>query len=138
MNQPSAVAEKPLSTINVNTNTRINFYTQGQQLAARVVLILWLLASISPEGVLAVVHGTETAKTSTFPDPTGVNSHQGKLTLLKVVQRLKQLTEKGQQLMQYAVYLATDATIPLSLVYALLEEDDPEQLLEVVSDLSRR
>ena len=46
------MAEKPLSTIKVSTNTIINFYTQGQQLAARALFILWLLANSSPEGVL--------------------------------------------------------------------------------------
>ena len=47
------MAEKLLSIINVNTNKKIRFYTQGQQLAARVVFTLWLLASSSPEGVFA-------------------------------------------------------------------------------------
>ena len=50
------MAEKPLSTINVNTSRRANFYPQGQQRAARILrtLTLWLLASCSLEGTLAV------------------------------------------------------------------------------------
>ena len=130
------MAEKSLSTINVNTKTSINFYTQGQQLAARVVLTLWLLASSSPGGVLAVAHGTLLDPTVEKSLGLAVNSQQGKLTLPQVVQSLEQLTKKSQQLMQYAVYLAADATIPLSLVRALLGEDNLEQLLEEVSGLS--
>ena len=62
---------------------------------------------------------------------------QGKRTLPEVALNLEQLTKEGQQLMQYAAYL--DAYfIPLSLVSVLLEEDDPEQLSEVASELSRR
>ena len=50
------MAEKPLNTINVNTSRRANFYPQGQQRAARILrtLTLWLLASCSPGGTLAV------------------------------------------------------------------------------------
>ena len=48
------MAEQSFSIININTNKKISFYTQGQQLAARVLFILWLLASSSPEGVFAV------------------------------------------------------------------------------------
>ena len=61
---------------------------------------------------------------------------QGKRTLPEVALNLEQLTKEGQQLMQYAAYLDADF-IPLSLVSVLLEEDDPEQLSEVVRDLSR-
>ena len=32
---------------------KFSFYTQGQQSAARMLLIVWLLASCSPEGALA-------------------------------------------------------------------------------------
>ena len=39
--------------MNVNTSKEKSFYTQGQQFAARVLCIVWLLASISPEGALA-------------------------------------------------------------------------------------
>ena len=61
---------------------------------------------------------------------------QGRLTLPEVALGLETLTKAGQQLMQYAAYLDADF-IPLSLVSVLLEEDDPEQLSEVVRDLSR-
>ena len=63
-------------------------------------------------------------------------NQQSRLTLPEVVLGLETLTKAGQQLMQYAAYL--DAYfIPLSLVSVLLGEDDPEQLSEVVRDLSR-
>ena len=65
----------------------------------------------------------------------GINQ-QGRLTLPEVALGLETLTKAGQQLMQYAAYLDVDF-IPLSLVSVLLEEDDPEQLSEVVRDLSR-
>ena len=64
-------------------------------------------------------------------------NQQSRLTLPEVVLGLETLTKAGQQLMQYAAYLDADFT-PLSLVSILLEEDDPEQLSEVVRDLSRR
>ena len=37
-----------------NTSKEKSFYTQGQQFVARVLCIVWLLASGSPEGALAV------------------------------------------------------------------------------------
>ena len=37
----------------VNTSKERSFYTQGQQFTARVLFIVWLLASGSPEGMLA-------------------------------------------------------------------------------------
>ena len=61
---------------------------------------------------------------------------QGKLTLPEVALGLEKLTKEGQQLMQYAAYLDADF-IPRSLASALLGADDPEQLSEVASDLSR-
>ena len=51
--------------------------------------------------------------------------------------QLDKLTKAGQQLMQYAAYLDADFIIPLSLVSALIEEDNPKQLSEVVRDLWR-
>ena len=39
--------------MNVNTSKEKNFYTQGQRFAARILFILWLLASISPDSTLA-------------------------------------------------------------------------------------
>ena len=42
----------------VNTNQKINCYTQGQQFAARVLLILWLLASSNLESALATSEST--------------------------------------------------------------------------------
>ena len=53
MDQPLSIADKPFSTMNVNTNKKVSFYTQGQRFVAKVLLTVWLLASGSPEGVLA-------------------------------------------------------------------------------------
>ena len=56
MNKPLAIAYKPFRAMNMKANTskERNFYTQGQRFAARILFILWLLASSSPEGILAV------------------------------------------------------------------------------------
>ncbi|MEM7383261.1 MAG: tetratricopeptide repeat protein [Bacteroidota bacterium] len=61
---------------------------------------------------------------------------QGKLPLPEAALGLETLGEKGQQLMQCVAYLDADF-IPLSLVCSLLEEEDPEKLSEVATDLSR-
>ena len=37
-----------------NTSKEKKFYTQGQRFAARILFILWLLASVNPESVLAI------------------------------------------------------------------------------------
>ena len=53
ISKPLAIAYKPFRAMNVNTSKARSFYTQGQQFAARVLCIVWLLASGSPEGALA-------------------------------------------------------------------------------------
>ena len=53
ISKPLAIADKPFSVMKANTSKERNFYTQGQRLAARILFILWLLASVSPEGTLA-------------------------------------------------------------------------------------
>ena len=53
ISKPLAIAYKPFRAMNVNTSKEKSFYTQGHQFAARVLCIVWLLASISPEGALA-------------------------------------------------------------------------------------
>ena len=54
MNKPLAIAYKPFKTMKMNTSKERSFYTQGQRFAARVLCIVWLLASGSPEGALAI------------------------------------------------------------------------------------
>ena len=39
--------------MNINTSKKINFYTQGQRFAARMLCIVWLLVNGSPENALA-------------------------------------------------------------------------------------
>ena len=70
--------------MNTNTSKERSFYTQGQQFAARILCIVWLLASGSPEGVLAapkrqMVPATKTspgdpflASTPSTPPPGGI------------------------------------------------------------------
>ena len=53
INKPLAIAYKPFRIMKVNTSKKVSFYTQGQQFVARVLFIVWLLASVSPEGTLA-------------------------------------------------------------------------------------
>ncbi|MEM7382814.1 MAG: sister chromatid cohesion protein PDS5 [Bacteroidota bacterium] len=60
---------------------------------------------------------------------------QGKLALPEVSLGLEKLTKESQQLMQYGAYLDADF-IPRSLVSALLEEEDDEQLSRVMADLA--
>ena len=188
-----------------NTSNKISHYTQGRQFAARVLLTVWLLASGSPEGVLAGPQGQPAIKPSpqgflrllftscllcrsgspkdapqcqaskVLGDPNLASPPEcpvipypcilsevslGLETLTKEGQQLMQyaayldayfrqemsiwpevslnletLTKKGQQLMQYAAYLDADF-IPLSLVSVVLEEDDLDQLIKVVRELS--
>ena len=54
-----------------NTSKEKSFYTQGQRFTARVLFIVWLLASISPEGTLAAPKGQMTPDTTPSPgDPS--------------------------------------------------------------------
>ena len=190
----------------VNTSKKINYYTQGRQFAARVLLTVWLLASGSPEGVLAGQASILKASTlwlllssstkgapqcqaaevlggdSNLPvkpddsvndcartfssQPESNESNLSEVSLLETLTKegqqlmeyaadldvdadfrqetsiwpevslnLETLTKKGQQLMQYAAYLDADF-IPLSLVSVVLEEDDLDQLIKVVRELS--
>ena len=70
MNKPLTVANKPFKSMKTNTSKKINFYTQGQQFTARVLFTAWLLASFSPEGILAVPKHQMTPVIMTSPgDP---------------------------------------------------------------------
>ena len=60
------MARKLFSIINVNTNKKIRFYTQVQQLTARVLSILWLLHIGSLESTLAIPNYEAMAKTTGF------------------------------------------------------------------------
>ena len=57
MNKPLAIAYKPFRAMKANTSKERSYYTQGQRFAARILFILWLLASGSPEGILAAPKG---------------------------------------------------------------------------------
>ena len=72
MNKPLAIAYKPFRAMNMKANTskERSFYTQGQQFVARVLCIVWLLASSSPEGALAIPKRQMVPATTTSPgDP---------------------------------------------------------------------
>ena len=64
VDKPSTIADKPLSTMNVKTSKRISFYTQSQQFAARVLLIVWLLVSYIPGDALATQGVLRLSKTA--------------------------------------------------------------------------
>ena len=54
-----------------NTSKERNFYTQGQQVAAKVLFIVWLLASVSPASTLATPKRQMVPATTTSPgDPS--------------------------------------------------------------------
>ena len=71
MNKPLAIAYKPFIAMKKNTSKKRNFYTQGQQRVARILLAVWLLASVSPEGILATPKRQMVPATTTSPgDPS--------------------------------------------------------------------
>ena len=77
VNKPLAIADKPFRVMKANTSKERSFYTQGQQFAARVLLAVWLLASVSPEGTLATPkrQSAMTPATTTSPgDPSLANT----------------------------------------------------------------
>ena len=51
----------------VNTSKEKKFYTQSQRFVARVLLAVWLLASFSPESVLAIPKHQMTPAPTTSP-----------------------------------------------------------------------
>ena len=55
--------------MNVNTSKARSFYTQGQQFAARVLFIVWLLVSGSPESALATSKRQPAMKPATTTSP---------------------------------------------------------------------
>ena len=71
MNKPLAIAYKPFRAMKANTSKERSFYTQGQRFAARVLFILWLLASGSPDSILATPkHQMKPATTTSPGDPS--------------------------------------------------------------------
>ena len=66
-----AIAYKPFIAMKKNTSKERNFYTQGQRFAARVLFILWLLASGSPEGTLAAPQHQSAMALVTTTSPQG-------------------------------------------------------------------
>ena len=55
--------------MNVNISKEKSFYTQGQRFAARVLCIVWLLASGSPEGILAAPEHEQAIVPATTTSP---------------------------------------------------------------------
>ena len=74
ISKPLAIAYKPFRAMNVNTSKEKSFYTQGQQFAARVLCIVWLLASGSPESVLAIPKRQMTPAPTTSPQGSSLAS----------------------------------------------------------------
>ena len=71
MNKPSAIAGKSFRAMKANTSKERSFYTQGQRFVARVLLAVWLLASFSPEGVLAIPKRQPAMVPATTASPQG-------------------------------------------------------------------
>ena len=74
MNKPLAIAYKPFKSMKKNTSKERNFYTQGQQRVARILLAAWLLAIGSPEGTLATPKRQMTPATTTSPQGSSLAS----------------------------------------------------------------
>ena len=71
ISKPLRVANKPFKSMNTNTSKERNFYTQGQQRIARILLAAWLLAIGSPESTLATPKHQMTQVIMTSPgDPS--------------------------------------------------------------------
>ena len=70
MNKPSAIAGNPFITMRMNTIKERSYYTQGQRFAARILFIVWLLASLSTDSTLAAPDG-QPAMTPPMPLPGG-------------------------------------------------------------------
>ena len=74
ISKPLAIAYKPFRSMNANTSKGKKFYTQGQRFAARILFILWLLASVSPEGALATPKRQMVPATTTSPQGSSLVS----------------------------------------------------------------
>ena len=127
-------------TVKTIEHSKIN-HRQGQRFAARALFILCLLAS-SLGGTIATP-GSQLPPVATrdsqppgpfYASSEGSSSPCHSLTALEST--LQQLPEDSKKLMQYAAYLADDATIPPWLVSALLGTENQEQLREVVCNLA--
>ena len=117
-------------TVKTIEHSKIN-HRQGQRFAARALFILCLLAS-SLGGTIATPGSQPVG--SSYPSSEDSSSPRYPLTALELT--LQQLPKDLKQLMQYAAYLADDATIPPWLVSALLGTENQEQLREVVCNLA--
>ena len=117
-------------TVKTIEHSKIN-HRQGQRFAARALFILCLLAS-SLGGTIATPGSQPVG--SSYPSSEDSSSPRYPLTALELT--LQQLPKDLKQLMQYAAYLAADATIPPWLVSALLGTQNQEQLREVVCNLA--
>ena len=117
-------------TVKTIEHSKIN-HRQGQRFAARALFILCLLAS-SLGGTIATPGSRPVG--SSYASSEGSSSPRYPLTARELT--LQQLPKDLKQLMQYAAYLAADATIPPWLVSALLGTENQEQLREVVCNLA--
>ena len=69
-----AIADKPFRAMKVNTSKERSYYTQGHQFVARVLLAVWLLASVSPASTLATPKRQMTPATTTSPQGSSLVS----------------------------------------------------------------
>ena len=74
MNKPLAIANKPFRAMKVNPSKERSFYTQGQQRIARILLAVWLAASISTDSTLAAPDGQATVVPAHHSDALATSS----------------------------------------------------------------
>ena len=110
----------------VNTNQKINCYTQGQQGIARILLTVWLLASVSLESALAAPKGEEATRSETTTSPPGQLASTSSRPVVEKIEYACPAKDPGRSLSQYAqgsCETADDKT--LQLLHQAAKEQDP-------------
>ena len=97
----------------VNTNQKINCYTQGQQGIASILLTVWLLASVSLESALAASKGEEATRSETTTSPLSQLASPSSRPI-EETEYACPAKDPGPSLSQYARrYAITDDRTPL-------------------------
>ena len=110
----------------VNTNQKINCYTQGQQGIASILLTVWLLASLSLESTLAAPKGEEATRSETTTSPPGQLASTSSRPVVEKIEYACPAKDPGRSLSQYAqgsCETADDKT--LQLLHQAAKEQDP-------------
>ena len=98
----------------VNTNQKINCYTQGQQGIASILLTVWLLASLSLESALAAPKGEEATRSETTTSPPGQLASPSSRPVVEEIEYACPAKDPDRSLSRYARrYATTDDRTPL-------------------------